>query len=249
MSDTQNNPPESFETQPASREIAPAWHTAGVLLLLLVLIALGIRTTGGGQNAQIQNRLLNYFIAMAVEWLILAFVWLGARWQGASLQTLAGNFSPTWRSIARDLGLAIGYLVVANLILELLAGVTSHLTHSASNANALLKNLLPHTALESVVFVLLSLTAGICEELIFRGYLQRQFTAWTSNAAAGIVLQGIVFGAAHAYQGLVPVFIISIYGCMFGLLVWWRKSLRPGMMAHFIQDSVTGLVLARYVLK
>ena len=103
--------------------------------------------------------------------------------------------------------------------------------------------------MESALFLLLALTAGICEEMIFRGYLQRQFTAWTGSTAAGIVLQGIVFGAAHAYQGLSMVFIISVYGCMFGLLAWWRKSLRPGMMAHFIQDAVSGLVLARYVLK
>jgi hypothetical protein len=249
MSDTQNNPPESFEAQPVSKAIAPAWHTAGVLLMLLVLIALGVRATNGGHNAQVQNRLLNYSIAMAVEWLILAFIWLGARWQGASLRPLAGKFSPTWRSIALDLGLAIGFLIVANLVLQLIQIAVMRLIHSASNADALIKNLLPHTPLEGALFLLLAVTAGICEELIFRGYLQRQFTAWTGSVAAGIVLQGFVFGAAHAYQGLTLVFIIAVYGCMYGLLAWWRKSLRPGILAHIIQDAVTGLVLARYMLK
>ena len=143
MSDTQNNPPESFEAQPDSHAIAPVWHTAGVLLLLLILIALGIRATSGSHPAQVHNRILNYAIAMAAEWLIFAFIWLGARWQGASLRTLAGKFSPTWRSIARDLGLAIGYLVVAYPILQLLGIAMAHLIHSPSNANALLNNLLP----------------------------------------------------------------------------------------------------------
>jgi membrane protease YdiL (CAAX protease family) len=95
----------------------------------------------------------------------------------------------------------------------------------------------------------LALTAGICEETIFRGYLQRQFTAWTRNAAAGIVLQGVVFGAAHAYQGLNQVILIAVYGCLFGLLALWRKSLRPGMMAHFVQDAIGGLMLAKYLPK
>ena len=248
MSDTQNNLPESIETQPDSHAIAPVWHTAGVLLLLLCLILLGIRATSGN-HPQVQGRLLNYGIAIAVEWFIFAYIWLGARWQGPSLRELAGRFSPSWRSIAVDLGLAIGYLIVANLILQVLGIVMAHLIHNTSNANELLKKLLPHTTLECIAYLFLSLTAGICEEMIYRGYLQRQFTAWTRNAVAGTVLQGIVFGVSHAYQGLTLVIIISVYGCMFGLLAWWRKSLRPGMMAHFIQDAVTGLVLARYVVK
>jgi uncharacterized protein len=249
MSDTRNSPQESIQTQPDSHAIAPVWHTAVVLLLLLGLTVLGIHSAGGDHLRHMQNRLLNYGIAMAFEWLIFAFIWLGARWQGPSLRQLAGRFSPSWRSIALDLGLAIGYLLAANLILQALGIVIERLTHSSSNANELLKNLLPHTALECAAFLLLSLTAGICEELIFRGYLQRQFTAWTRNAAAGIVLQGIVFGVSHAYQGPALVFVISVYGCMFGLLAWWRKSLRPGMAAHFIQDAVGGLVFARYALK
>jgi hypothetical protein len=43
--------------------------------------------------------------------------------------------------------------------------------------------------------------------------------------------------------------VIAVYGCMFGSLAWWRKSLRPGMMAHFIQDAIGGLVLAKFALK
>jgi hypothetical protein len=202
---------------------------------------------GGGRIGIAQNRLLGYAITMAIEWLIVGFIWLGARWRGASLGTLTGANSPSLRSIARDLGLAIAYLIVANIVLGVLGVVLGRMFHSAPNDS--LKHLLPHTGLETAVYLLLALTAGICEELIFRGYLQRQFTAWTSNAATGIALQGIVFGAAHAYQGATMMIVISVYGCMFGSLAYWRKSLRPGMVAHFLQDGVGGLLMAKFALK
>jgi hypothetical protein len=39
--------------------------------------------------------------------------------------------------------------------------------------------------------------------------------------------------------------VIAVYGCLFGLLALWRRSLRPGMMTHALQDGLAGL-LARY---
>jgi membrane protease YdiL (CAAX protease family) len=43
----------------------------------------------------------------------------------------------------------------------------------------------------------MSATAGFSEELIFRGYLTRQFDAWTGSLVFAVILQGIVFGLAH----------------------------------------------------
>ena len=143
----------------------------------------------------------------------------------------------------RDAGLAVGFLVVANILLSFVR----HLFPGAPSEA--IKNLLPHTGLETAIFLGLSLTAAICEELIYRGYLQRQFAAWTGSAAAGIVLQGAVFGFSHAYQGTAMVITIAVYGCLFGLLAAWRKSLRPGMLAHFLQDGIGGLILARLLVK
>ena len=42
----------------------------------------------------------------------------------------------------------------------------------------------PHTYLEAGIFVLLSVFAGLFEEIIFRGYLQRQFGALANNASS-----------------------------------------------------------------
>jgi len=48
--------------------------------------------------------------------------------------------------------------------------------------------LLPVSDAEKAVCLLLSLTAGTCAEAVNRGYLQRQFAAWTRSAPTGIIL-------------------------------------------------------------
>jgi Type II CAAX prenyl endopeptidase Rce1-like len=59
-------------------------------------------------------------------------------------------------------------------------------------------------------------------------------------AVAGMLIQGIIFGMGHGYQGVKLVPVIALYGCLFGLLAQWRRSLRPGIIAHFLQDGIAG---------
>src|SRR5260370_20528628 len=59
----------------------------------------------------------------------------------------------------------------------------------------------PQSAAEVAAFIVLTMTAGFCEELIYRGYLQKQFFAWTGNLWLAVIAQGFLFGAAHGYQG------------------------------------------------
>ena len=90
--------------------------------------------------------------------------------------------------------------------------------------------------------MLLSISAGFSEELVFRGYLQRQLTALTGRASLALLLQAAVFGVAHGYQGTRACLSIAIYGVLFTLLALWRKSLRPGMIAHAWTDIAGGLL-------
>jgi len=90
--------------------------------------------------------------------------------------------------------------------------------------------------------LMMGITAGFCEEVMFRGYIQKQFLAWARSDLAAVLLQAIVFGAAHSYQGARLALVITVYGMMFGVLAAWRKNLRPGMMAHAMQDTLSGLV-------
>lgn len=226
-------------SQPAASSVAPAWHTMGVLLLLFGMVCL---------EGHVSLRLPVYLFIIAAEWLVLFFIWLGSRWGGASLRTLAGEFAPTWRSILRDLGLAVAFLIVANIFLGLVSSLLTRILQGPSKEA--MRAFLPQGGLESAVFLFMTITAGITEEIIFRGYLQRQFMGWTKSAALGIAMQGILFGGYHARLGLFSVITNAVGGALlYGTLAAWRRSLRPGMIAHTLNDALGGLVLVRYFLR
>jgi uncharacterized protein len=218
-------------TDSSHQAVAPVWHTAIVLTALL-----GMSIAGTLRGVGVHGRVGGYVLAMIFEWAITGFIWYGLSRRGISTSELVGGSWPGPLAVIRDTAIAVGFLVIANLALSGLG----YLLKATSNQAT--RNMLPHGPTEVVVYLLLVLTAGFCEELIFRGYLQRQFTALTRAATGGIVLQSIAFGASHGYQGWKSMLVITVYGVMFGLLANWRRSLRPGIIAHFLQDGVGGLL-------
>src|ERR1039457_4944712 len=73
------------------------------------------------------------------------------------------------------------------------------------------------------------------------GYFQRQFETFTGNPWIALFLQAVLFGIAHGYQGIEACAKIACFGVLYGLLALWRKSLRPGMMAHAWSDILSGI--------
>ncbi|HLW52970.1 MAG TPA: CPBP family intramembrane glutamic endopeptidase [Candidatus Angelobacter sp.] len=85
--------------------------------------------------------------------------------------------------------------------------------------------------------------AGFFEEVIFRGYLQRQIGNVSGRIWVGITASAVLFGAAHGYQGWRMMIVIAVFGAFFGILAHFRRSLRPGIIAHAIQDAYSGVAL------
>jgi membrane protease YdiL (CAAX protease family) len=98
-----------------------------------------------------------------------------------------------------------------------------------------------------ILWACVALAAGTCEEFVFRGYLQKQFQAITGSDVAAVGLQAVVFGAAHSYQGVKGMITITVYGALFGILAVYRKSLRPGMIQHVMQDTSAGIIGALFL--
>lgn len=223
------------------RAVAAPWHTAVVLLILIGMSFAGARS-GGLPGVSAYGRVGGYLVVILLEWLTVAFIWYGVSRRGIRVGELVGGRWARPVDVFRDLGIGIAFLLVCGI------GVVNGLGHLLKVVeNRAILQMLPRTRTEMILWCLMSLTAGFCEELIFRGYFQRQFTALTQSVVGGIVLQGIAFGAAHGYQGWKLMLSIAIFGTTFGLLARWRGSLRPGMIAHFVQDAMGGLV-ARYLM-
>jgi hypothetical protein len=108
-----------------------------------------------------------------------------------------------------------------------------------------LSALAPGSILEAGLWILLCIMAAFTEEIVFRGYLQRQFTAWGRGAVAvGVVFSALLFGCAHGYQGVRNMVLLSIFGAFFSILTIVRRNIRAGIFAHAWQDIVAGLAIA-----
>lgn len=225
-----------LQGNPTRVPIAPWWHTVSILMVLGIGSAASFYERGL-PNLNIPGLSVNlsgYLTVLAEEWLLVLFIWLWIKRKGLSMGSLTSDRWRTPRAALRDLGFGLGFLVVG---IPLTGGLSYLLRVGAAPME-----IFPHTAMEAGVFLMLALTAGYCEELVFRGYLMQQFSERTNSANLGILLQAIVFGLAHGYQGVKLMSIIVVYGCLFGVFVRWRKSLFPAMIAHGTQDMFPGLV-------
>ena len=233
-------PPETQVTPATGRLLAPWWHT---ILLIAVLLFASVNGTLGRHPLAAASKVPQYLWVMGWEWVLAGFVWLGIR-KRISLRELIGGRWAKPEDFFLDVVYAAAFWVCALVVL----GSGAKLMHldQAGKIDGMRKQLgflTPGTNLELALWFGVSATAGFCEEIIFRGYLQRQFGAMLKSTLAGVVLSAIVFGASHGYEGGPRMILIGVFGLMFGLLAWWRKTLRTGMMAHAWHDALSGAVL------
>jgi uncharacterized protein len=232
---------ERIELSPTQKLVAPWWHTA-----LLIALFLGLAV--GGAFFQRQTRLQPgmlekhpnvvplYVSLIAMEWGLLVWVWSGGlRRSGTKLSELIGGKWANAKDVLVDCGLAFGLWAVWTL-----ANMAWYRWLGAGHATSI-QTYLPQRALEILLWIGVSISAGFCEELVFRGYFQKQFETFTHSRWAGLFLQAALFGISHGYQGIEACARIACLGALYGLLALWRKNLRPGMMAHACGDIVSGI--------
>ncbi|MEM6647680.1 MAG: CPBP family intramembrane glutamic endopeptidase [Bacteroidota bacterium] len=96
-----------------------------------------------------------------------------------------------------------------------------------------------------IVFSLLTVavTPAICEELIFRGYLQRNLDR-VVPAAVSIIIIGILFGVYHLrFSQVLPLSALGVY---FAYVTWRTGSLWPAILIHFIHNGAM-VLLGQYI--
>jgi len=90
-----------------------------------------------------------------------------------------------------------------------------------------------------IVFVLFAgIAPGLCEEVLFRGYMQQRLVRrW--GVATGIVVTSILFGLLHISPHAISATLLL--GFWFGYLAWRSDSILPGVMCHFFVNSGTNM--------
>ncbi len=86
---------------------------------------------------------------------------------------------------------------------------------------------------------MIALTPAICEELLFRGYVQRQIER-SGGVAAGVLITGLIFGAYHLQiTKIIPLVVLGIY---LGYITWRSGSILPAVIVHFANNAAAVMI-------
>lgn len=99
--------------------------------------------------------------------------------------------------------------------------------------------MLPVTREERVWFFFVSLTAGICEETIYRGFLINYLMHAPANlnVTLAMVISSVIFGLGHMYQGVRGAIGSSVLGFLFALLFVMTGNLVLPIFLHALIDA------------
>lgn len=82
------------------------------------------------------------------------------------------------------------------------------------------------------------LMVGICEEMVFRGYLRTFIARFTRSHLIVIGISSVAFGFIHWSEGFNKVFVTSVVGAVFMVLYIRTRSLPAVMLAHFAVNFI-----------
>ncbi len=118
---------------------------------------------------------------------------------------------------------------------EKLTGVTKYLTTFKTTGQLV------------VALLVVGVIPAVGEETLFRGILQRNFSYWTGNVHVGIWLAAALFSAIHVqFLGFFPRLLL---GALFGYLYVWSGNLWVPILAHFVNNGFTVLMVYLYQKK
>jgi membrane protease YdiL (CAAX protease family) len=195
--------------------------------------SLEARVARGDPNARART----YWRAILIQWplsIVLFALW---RQSGRGLPELGlatGFHTRTW------IGWGVALTIMAALVTQTVLVLRSSANLAACRRQAEpLRALIPSNSNEARLFTGVSITAGICEEFLYRGYLIA-VVASMFNIWVGVALSSLAFGLGHAYQGPKGIIKTSVIGLALAGLYQLSGSLWASMLVHAALDVNSG---------
>jgi membrane protease YdiL (CAAX protease family) len=221
-----------------SRPLTPQRHwLAPVVGLVVALVLPAIFLAGGpGVMPQGQNAILDILLNEAVVWaLALSVLAIVVFWERRPLSSI-GLVRPTFGAVAAG-GAVMLVLIVLALGLAL-AIKAAGISIDNAKQTAIVMSL----PIWLQLFVVIS--AGITEEILFRGYPIERITELTGRRWLGALVPVIVFGAVHApFWGVTHAVVAGFQGLLLTIVYMWRRNLWTNITAHALLDGTVFLLL------
>jgi membrane protease YdiL (CAAX protease family) len=107
--------------------------------------------------------------------------------------------------------------------------------------------LMPHSLVEALAFSSLAITASLCEEFLYRGFVFAVLYLASGSLALAVVGSSLLFGLAHFYQGPRGLVTTFVLGLIFAASRLWAGNLIPAIAAHLVVDLMAGYIAPHYL--
>ncbi len=187
-----------------------------------------------------------YVRSMAVLWM-LALVTLYAWWRhGRPFDALGFQLPPGIVTTSAEI---VCVMAAIAIVVRLRKMATWSLEKKAALRGRIgaVAVVVPRTKSELALFLGVALTAGICEELLYRGFLFAVAAPFVTIYGAAVV-SAIVFGLGHTYQGVRGIALTAAVGLFLGAFYFLTGSIVFPMILHVLIDingGVSGYLLLR----
>lgn len=222
-----------------------AWFATVLAHLLVLFLIIAVPLRGARRYRVLMRRIDRhpelrarfYIQGMLAQWLMLIpliFIAIMLRWSAPMLGLQAPINLWLWGSVAFLLVLAV-YAQV--FYIRRLAGTADGRSQLRKSMSGPL-HMLPRTQKERSLWVLLSLTAGICEEVLYRGFLPAYLMYVFPGVpfVLAIIIAAVLFGVGHIYQKVTGVLGTGVMGLLFGFLYFFTGSLLLPIVVHTLFD-------------
>lgn len=225
------------------------WDHIAILAVLAVVVpwrsSARVQSLLDSETLAPGDRIALYVSTMIFQWGISAIILWRALAHGVSAAQLGLDVPNVGLSVV--IAVVLSALLVLNQIfgVKRIAGLPPEKRGLIAR---LAEKLLPRCRSEIIVGVALVGTVGICEEFIYRGFIETIFADALASVMAGAVISAVFFSVAHVYQGRRGLLTTFIVGLIFSAARIWTHSLLPSMVIHFAVDLSAAIAAAKMLL-
>ena len=190
------------------------------------------------------ERLSLYASTIAFQWFAVAVV----AWRAWAHGFTAAQLGLTVPDRTRTLVAAVvGAVTIASLQWLNLRRMGRIPVEARGSLQAIAERILPQSAVELLPYLALAMTAGLCEEFLYRGFAMAALLHKGLPAWAVVLLSSVLFGLAHSYQGGGGIVMTLLIGLLLGTSRLAYGSLVPAIFWHSAVDVLAGTAGPRYL--
>jgi len=241
---------QKFSSRTAAKAMTFHWDFALIFAALGILIpwrgSVRVNKLIARPKISAEDRLSIYASTIAFQWVLTGVI----AWRCFARALTPENLGLTIQSSGLTAIVATGMAIaLCSLQYFGIRRIASMPLDAVSRMREISLRLMPRTLIEALAFSALAVTAAVCEEFIYRGFVYAALQSTTGSVTVAIVVSSALFSLAHLYQGRKGLVSTFILGLVFAISRWATGNLIAATVTHLVVDLLAGYVAPGYFAK